>query len=238
MSYVPRRRLVLASTRSQGIHVAWAVSQMPWDDEETTYDETDQGVYVSSQVACLTQEAALTAVNPMERGLQPDVDCQTGFTENRVAEQTHDRLANKSPCDSPVQDWRFRQHVSSVQHAMSQADPTDLSLPWNEYSDMYNFLTKGTGHVQEVSVKERALYKLAILRQVSIDLPTHPVPTINKTWLRGTRPLHSTGDEVTWDDARKQNQAGDMISKQYVDMLQLTCFAIEPQQQLLSTASY
>ena len=153
MSYIPRRRLVLASTCSKGIHDDLTASQMPWDAEEAAHDEFDQDLFVSSQVACLAQEGALTAAEQTEWDLQLG-QLQASLIENRETEQTNDRLAIKCSRDVPPQNWRSCQHHSSTQHAVTQGDNTDRSpLPLNEYSDVYNFLTKGTGHVHEVSVQ-------------------------------------------------------------------------------------
>lgn len=190
MSFVPRRRLVLASARSAGMHTQWSTSQMPWDTEEGAFADDNQ-ICTSSKSACFTQENALTAQQQADWGLQPDhLGCQAVYADHRATEHG---LHNMPSCD----------HASSLQQQLTHAAAMDqFVLLTEEYSDMYNFLTKGTGQVQEVSAKERALFKLADLRQVTrlfvlllflgLDLMQLPF----------------AGSEIAWCVSRWPNQAG------------------------------
>ena len=164
MSYIPRRRLVLASTRSAGVHTQWPTSQMPWDAEEVACADEEE-LCTSSEMPCFTQETALSTNSQADWGLQPDHPASQHMT-SRAADQANDSLYKLSCYDDPVQANACSGHVSNLQQQLSQAVIDQFTLPREEYSDIYNFLTKGTGQVQGVSAKERALFKLTDLRQV------------------------------------------------------------------------
>lgn len=145
MSFVPRRRLVLASARSAGVHIQWLTSQMPWDAEEAALVDDNQ-TCTSSENACFTQENALTTQQ------------LAVYADDNATAQAPDGLHTLPSCDN----------ASSLQQHLSRAAALEqFTMPREEYSDIYNFLTKGSGHVQDVSTKERALFKLAGLRQVT-----------------------------------------------------------------------
>lgn len=154
MAYVPRRRLVLANARSAGVHAQWSSSQTPWDAEEDAFAADDQQICANFEAACFTQESAL-AVN-QDKNSQPDhhLVCHV---DSRATEQAPSSLHNMPSCEP----------ASSLQQQCSHAAARDqFTLPQEEYRDIYNFLTKGTGQVQAMSAVERALFKLANLRQV------------------------------------------------------------------------
>ena len=187
MSFIPRRRLVLASARPAGVHTQWSSSQMPWDAEEGAFADDSQ-ICTSSQNACFTQENALTAQQQADRGLQ--LDHQAVYGADTATEQASDGLHFTTSCD----------HASELQQHFSHAAALDqFILPREEYSDLYNFLTKGSGHVQEVSAKERALFKLSDLRQVSnLDGPLLYLGL-------DVMQLLFAGYETAWCDSRWQN---------------------------------
>lgn len=160
MSYVPRRRLVLASARSAGVPTQWSTSQMPWDAEEVACAD-EQELCGTFEAPCFTQET-LAWNSQADGDLQPDHPA--GHLVSRAAEQALDGLCNLCSYDETVQ--ACNANVNSLQHQRSQAVKDQFTLPSKEYSDIYNFLTKGTGRVQGISAKERALFKLADLRQV------------------------------------------------------------------------
>ena len=158
MSFVPRRRLVLASARSAGVHTHWSTSQMPWDAEEGAFADDNQ-TCTRSQNVCFTQENALTVQQQADWGLQLDHLCHKAvYADAKATEQAPDGLYVIPSCD----------HASSSQQHSSHAAALDqLILSREDYSDMYSFLTKNSGHVQEMSAKERSLFKLSDLRQVT-----------------------------------------------------------------------
>ena len=167
MSYIPRRRLVLASARSARVHTQWSTSQIPWDAEEIVSAD-DQELCTNSDATCFTQETALTMTTRQQAdwGLQPD-QYPAGRVDSRAVEQAHDSLDSVHSCELPVKARSPCEHVSTWQQPVSLAGAVDqFTLPREEYQEIYNFLTKGTGQVQGVSAKERALFKLADLRQV------------------------------------------------------------------------
>ena len=156
MSFVPRRRLVLASARSAGVDTQWSTSQMPWDAEEAAFADDNQ-VCTSSRNTCFTHKNALTTQQQADWGLQLDqLGHQAVYAVNKATEHAPDGLHNLPSCD----------HESSAQQHLSHAAALDqLTLSKEGYSDMYNFLTKDC--VQKVSAKERALLKLSDLRKVT-----------------------------------------------------------------------
>lgn len=164
MSYIPRRRLVLATTRSAGVHTQWPTSQLPWDAEEAAYAE-EQELCTSCEALCSTQEDALNINSHIDWALQPDHPT-TLHAVRRAADHAHDSLCNLCCYKGTVQACEVTASVGNLPQQLSQAVIHQFTLPREEYSDIYNFLTKGTGQVQSVSAKERALFKLTDLRQV------------------------------------------------------------------------
>ena len=153
MAYIPRRRLVLANARSAGVHTQWTSSEMPWDAEEEAFAAEHQHCGATFEAACFTEESASGVCG---WGSQPDPPL-VNHVDSRATEQAPSILRTMPSCEP----------ASSLQQQCSQAAARDqFTLPQEEYCDIYSFLTKGTGRVQEMSAVERALFKLVNLRQV------------------------------------------------------------------------
>lgn len=193
MAYIPRRRLVLANARSAGVHTQWSSSQMPWDAEEEAFAADDQQSCANFEAACFTQESALTENQGSYWGSQPDHQLHY-YVDSRATEQAPSSLHNMPSCEP----------ASSLQQQCSHAAARDqFTLPQEEYRDIYNFLTKGTGQVQEMSSVERALFKLANLRQVgAYSVCCLVFASKNKC------SCQCADHEVAWCDTRWQDQAG------------------------------
>lgn len=189
MAYIPRRRLVLANARSAGVHTQWSSSEMPWDAEEEAFAADHQHCGATFEAACFTQESASGVC---DWGSQPDHPLV--HVDSRATEQAPSVL-HTMPSYEPA--CTLRQQCS---HAAAR---DHFTLPQEEYRDIYNFLTKGTGQVQEMSAVERALFKLVNLRQVggcSIWLPGFSKQAINAAAGVQIMKLHG----VTQDGRTKQ----------------------------------
>lgn len=137
---------------------------MPWDDEEAACAE-EQELCTSFEAPNFTREDALNMNSQTDWDLRPDHPT-TQHVTHRAADQAHDSLYNLCSYKEPVQACEATGNVGNLPQQVSQAVIDLFTLPREEYSDIYNFLTKGTGQVQGVCAKERALFKLADLRQV------------------------------------------------------------------------
>ena len=159
MSYLPRRRLVLASAESRSYHTQWPGSELPWDAEELCSDPAFEEQYVSSQLAAYTQGPCVSSEpTASDLHLELELDTSTPFhTESSQSQPAcQDSLADDEPASLSVHSMPPEQLATLKSFSLSPKD----------YAELYHFLTKGSACVQMASAKERALYKLADLRQV------------------------------------------------------------------------
>lgn len=159
MSYLPRRRLVLASADVRSSHTQWPGSELPWDAEEACDEPAFQEQCFSSQLATYTQGPCVSSgLRTAAVQFDQEVDTSTQFDNFCSQSQPlcQDSMADDEPVDRAVYS------LPSEQLAALE----NLSLPSHDYAELYHFLTKGSACVQSASAKERALYKLADLRQV------------------------------------------------------------------------
>lgn len=174
MAYIPRRRLVLAGVHAGSVHAQGFNSQMPWDAEEAASANVAQELESSSQVACHTQEAVITADH--RYAYESQTHDKARFPDSACPEEDRWTAVQAPECASyGVQQaseklWSSAQTTHSLPSQSNTSAAAQLTLSLKEYAEIYDFLTRGTGHVQEASTKERALYKLTDLRQV---LPPH-----------------------------------------------------------------
>ncbi len=155
MKFLPRRRLVLSSGHTSNSEAHWPSSQMPWDAEEAASAEVAQELDWSSQLASYTQEANFRA--DVSDDMQ--TEHQTGFSSTLAEDLWTVAQADGGATQSAQQP--FCRLVNPGQQCQ-------ISLPVSQYTEVYNFLTKGTGLVQPASLKEGALYRLTDLRQVQM----------------------------------------------------------------------
>ena len=155
MKFIPRRRLVLSSGHTSNSEAHWPSSQMPWDAEEAASAEVAQELDWSSQLASYTQEATIRA--DVSDGMQ--AEHQIGSFSTHTDDQWTGAQADGGATQSAQQ--------PSYQ-LVKPGQQCQIALPASEYTEVYNFLTKGTGLVQPASLKEGALYRLTDLRQVQM----------------------------------------------------------------------
>ena len=196
MSYIPRRRLILASARSTGRQAQWPASQVPWDDEEAARTDDNADVRWESQAACHTQEPAVQMADLASQELQ--LNRQAGCSDYRPAQEGQARMIMSNASELAAQAAHERTLNIGLALALTQAAAVEqFSMPTPEYTEIYNFLTKGTGHVQELSARERALFKLTDLRQVSAANAIR----LKCGWAPQTH-WPAAADEVAWIDSR------------------------------------
>ena len=155
MKFIPRRRLVLSSGYTSNSEAHWPSSQMPWDAEEAASAEVAQELDWSSQLASYTQEATLRA------DLSDDMRAEhpNGFVSTHTEDQLKGAQADEG-ATQPAQQPAYQ--------LVKPGQQCQIALPVSEYTEVYNFLTKGTGLVQPASLQEGALYRLTDLRQVQL----------------------------------------------------------------------
>lgn len=118
---------------------------MPWDAEEAASAEVVKELEWSSQLASYTQEATFRAEH------------QTGrFSTHTEAQWTGAQADGGATQSAQQPSYRL----------VKPGQQCQIALPVNEYTEVYNLLTKGTGLVQQASLKEGTLYRLTDLRQV------------------------------------------------------------------------
>ena len=176
MAFLPRRRLVLASAHVGSTYTNLSTSQLPWDAEEAASFSTGQEIGAGSQITCQTQESAVHAAHRFDNPVQAYQ--QAGFPDSRTEEQIPCNIV-QAPAASVPRTKDKPNHLGSPSLAGCCLQPqgnalhvAQMSMTVKEYTEVYNFLTKGTGHVQEASSKEGALFKLTYLRQVPACDPT------------------------------------------------------------------
>jgi hypothetical protein len=162
MTFIPRRRLVLSSVYTSSSEAHWPSSQMPWDAEEAASAEVAQELDWSSRMASQTQEATFRVE---QRSGDMQAEHQAGpfstfaHTEAHIEDQWTGAQADGGATQSAQQPF-YR--------VMKPSQQCQIALPVSEYTEVYHFLTKGTGLVQPASLKEGALYRLTDLRQVQL----------------------------------------------------------------------
>ncbi|DBB05758.1 TPA: hypothetical protein ACH3X1_012356 [Trebouxia sp. C0004] len=156
MKFIPRRRLVLSRDYASNSEAHWPSSQLPWDAEEAASAEIAQEVDWSSQLASQTQAATFQVPLREHRLDDMQAEHQTGpFSTHTEDQWTVART-----------DGGATQYAEQPSYPVLQpSQQCQIALPVSEYTEVYNFLTKGTGLVQPASLKEGALYRLSDLRQ-------------------------------------------------------------------------
>ena len=156
MKFIPRRRLVLSSGYTSNSEAHWPSSQLPWDAEEAASAEVAQDLDWSSQLASQTQEAIFRVEHRFD---DLGAEHQTGPFSTPNEDQWIGSQADGGATQSAQQ---------PSCRVMKSNQQCQIALSVTEYTDVYYFLTKGTGLVQPASVKEGALYRLTDLRQVRL----------------------------------------------------------------------
>lgn len=162
MTYLPRRRLVLASSGAISSYTPWPGSQLPWDAEEEFSQSGKHDQFIGSQGADFTQELLYSGTAPnalqssqSDHSASLDKPCDSHFSLQQATELHSATTANR-PETCSVRDLPAS-HVAAI---------NSLCLPLQEYTELHHLLTKGFPCAQAASAKERAMYKLADLRQV------------------------------------------------------------------------
>lgn len=160
MTFLPRRRLVLASAGNggRGSNMQWPGSQMPWDAEDNA-DAFCQASLTSSQIVCKGHgdyvcPEHITAMQSQAQQITVDKFDQRPCSQSRAAPREDTLSVQPEQAESQIIPPEIAAALGS------------LSLPAEEYTELYWFLTKGSQTVQPASAKEKALYKLTDLRQV------------------------------------------------------------------------
>ena len=155
MKFTPRRRLVLSNGHTSSSEAQWPSSQMPWDAEEAASAEYAQELDWSSQLASQTQESNFRVEQRFD---DMQADHQTGPFITHTEDQWIGAQADEGATQSAQQ----------PSYLVKPGQKCQIALPASEYTEVYNFLTKGTGRVQPACLKEGALYRLTDLRQVRL----------------------------------------------------------------------
>lgn len=161
MTYLPRRRLVLAGAGSASSDTQWPGSQLPWDAEDEFNENSTYEQCLSSQFAFNTQEPHANYLPTAPSQVQADIP--TG-QDRQFCSQLHQ--VTELSCPDSLADNKLEGLPIHSLSADSLAAVKSLNLSSEEYAELYSFLTKGSACVQTASAKERALYKLSDLRQV------------------------------------------------------------------------
>ena len=128
---------------------------MPWDAEEAASAEVAQELDWSSQLASYTQEATIRADVSDEMQAEHQIGSFSTHTDDQWTGAQADGGATQ-----PAQQPSYQ--------LVKPGQQCQIALPVSQYTEVYNFLTKGTGLVQPASLKEGALYRLTDLRQVQM----------------------------------------------------------------------
>ena len=169
MAYLPRRRLVLVTACTVSSQAQWPGSQMPWDAEEQASDIVVAEPCFGSQVASSTHEPYTWSEDmqaPPDSGQQ--TRAATSDQQFCSQQQSKQLLCRDSLPASQPEDLLTGNLPADKLVALKS-----LTLSLQDYAELYTLLTKGSAYVQTASAKERTLYKLADLRQVSALKQTH-----------------------------------------------------------------
>ena len=138
---------------------------MPWDAEDNA-DAFCQTPHSSSLLTCIEREenAWPELMTPLNSQAQP---AAADKLDQGPYSQLH--AATMLPQSLPYSDVLLLQPRQAEYHAFPPervAALEGLTLRLQEYTELHSFLTKDSQVVQPASAKEKALYKLADLRQV------------------------------------------------------------------------
>lgn len=169
MAYLPRRRLVLATACTVSSQAQWPGSQMPWDAEEQASDTVIPEPCFGSQVASSTHEPYTWSEDmPAPPDFRQQIRAATSDQQFCSQQQSTQLLCRDGlPASLP------EKLLTGNLPADKLVALKSLTLPLRDYAELYILLTKGSAHVQTASTKERTLYKLADLRQVSASEQMH-----------------------------------------------------------------